>query len=117
MHMHDIAIIAARLLLGVPFIMWGVMKLRGGEAKLVPVLVGMGLPDAKALAYLVGFCELIGGIGVVVGFPLVLVSLPLSVWCLVTGYVGHRHDTNQLLAHVAMAGGFLLLAASAPGVL
>lgn len=108
--MTGAALLIARLLLGVPFIIWGLMKLRGGEAKLVPVLAGLGLPDAKVLAYLVGICELVGGIGVVIGFPLVLVSIPLGIWCLVTGYVGHRKDVNQLLAHVAMAGGFFALA-------
>lgn len=55
------------------------MKLRGGEAKLVPVLTAMGLPDAKGLAYLVGFCELVGGIGVVIGWPLALVSVLLGL--------------------------------------
>ncbi|TXG77947.1 MAG: DoxX family protein [Rhodocyclaceae bacterium] len=92
--MTGIALIIARLMLGIPFIIWGVMKLRGGEAKLVPVLAGLGLPDATALAYLVGLCELVGGIGVVIGFPVVLFSVLLGIWCLVTGYVGHRKDVN-----------------------
>ncbi len=48
--MFDIAILVARLLMGGAFIVWGTMKLRGGEAKLVPVLTAMGLPDAKGLA-------------------------------------------------------------------
>ena len=115
--MHDVFLVLARLLLGVPFILWGLMKLRGGEAKLVPVLAGMGLPDAKLLAYLVGACELIGGVGIVVGYPVPLFGVLLAVWCVITGYVGHRKDLNQLLAHVAMAGGFFALAAAGPGTL
>ena len=39
--MHEEALLVARLFLGVPFMIWGVMKLRGGEAKLVPVLAGL----------------------------------------------------------------------------
>ena len=113
--MGDEASLLARLLLGVPFIVWGTMKLRGGEAKLVPVLSAMGLPDAKLLAYLVGFCELIGGVAVCIGYPVGVVGTLLGLWCLVTGYAAHKADTNQLLAHVAMAGGFFLLAASGPG--
>ena len=66
--MNAIALLVARLFLGVPFIIWGVMKLHWGEAKLVPVLAGMGLPDARALAYLVGVCELVGGIVELPGF-------------------------------------------------
>lgn len=48
--MIDEAMLAARLGLGLPFVVWGAMKLRGGEAKLVPVLAAMGLPDARVLA-------------------------------------------------------------------
>lgn len=68
--MNAIALLVARLFLGVPFIIWGVMKLHGGEAKLVPVLAGMGLPDARVLAYLVGVCELVGGIAVCIGYSM-----------------------------------------------
>lgn len=113
--MHEQALLVARLFLGVPFIIWGTMKLRGGEAKLVPVLVSMGLPDAKVLAYLVGLCELVGGIGVCLGYPARLVSVLLGVWCLITGYAAHKNDINQLLAHVGMAGGFFVLAVVGAG--
>lgn len=30
--MHDEGLLIARLFLGIPFIVWGVLKLRGGEA-------------------------------------------------------------------------------------
>lgn len=93
--MFDIAILVARLLTGGAFIVWGTMKLRGGEAKLVPVLTAMGLPDAKGLAYLVGFCELVGGIGVVIGWPLALVSVLLGLWCVVTAVVAHKSDMHR----------------------
>lgn len=113
--MNDTAMLLARLFLGIPFIIWGIMKLRGGEAKLVPVLVGLGLPDAKQLAYLVGFCEFAGGLAVVIGYPVRTVGVLLGLWCLVTAYAAHRSDINQLLSHVAMAGGFFLLAAVGAG--
>lgn len=115
--MHDEAILIARLLLGIPFIIWGFMKLRGGEAKLEPMLTSLGLPDAKALAYMVGFCEFIGGVGVVLGYPIVTFSVALGLWCLVTGYMSHRNDINQLLSHVAMAGGYFALAAAGSGTI
>ncbi len=115
--MFDIAILAARLLMGGAFIVWGTMKLRGGEAKLVPMLAAMGMPDAKGLAYLVGFCELAGGIGVVIGWPLALVSVLLGLWCVVTALVAHKNDINQMLAHLCMCGGFFALAAAGPGTI
>lgn len=113
--MSDITLLLARLIMGGAFIVWGTMKLRGGEAKLVPLLSAMGMPDAKALAYLVGFCELMGGIAVVIGWPLALVSVLLGLWCVVTALVAHRHDMNQMLAHLTMFGGFLALSAAGPG--
>ena len=115
--MSDEALLIARLFLGVPFIIWGSMKLRGGEAKLVPVFQKMGLPDASALAYLVGFCELAGGVMVVLGYPVRTASLLLGLWTLVTAYVAHRGDINQLLAHCGMAGGFFALTGVGAGTL
>ncbi|WP_386067073.1 DoxX family protein [Tahibacter sp. UC22_41] len=115
--MHDEALLVARLFLGVPFVIWGAMKLRGGEAKLVPVLAGLGLPDAKLLACLVGFCELVGGIGIALGYPVRTCGVLLGLWCLVTGYAAHKNDINQLLAHVAMTGGFFVLAIAGAGTL
>ncbi len=113
--MFDITILLARLLMGGAFIIWGAMKLRGGEVALVPVLKAMHMPDAKGLAYLVGFCEFLGGVGVVLGWPLALFSVLLGLWCVVTALVAHRTDINQLLSHLAMCGGFFALAAAGPG--
>ncbi len=115
--MNDEAMLVARLFLGIPFALWGVMKLRGGDAKLVPVLAKMGLPDAKLLACLVGLCELVGGIAVVIGYPVRTVGVLLGLWCLVTGYAAHKDNLSELLTHVTMAGGFFLLAAVGPGAL
>lgn len=113
--MFNAAVLLARLLMGGAFIVWGTMKLRGGEAKLVPVLSALGLPDAKVLAYLVGACELVGGICVVLGYPLAPVSVLLGLWCIATALAAHRADVNQMLSHLAMCGGFFALAAAGPG--
>ena len=91
------------------------MKLRGGEAKLVPGLKALGLPDATFFAYLVGACELIGGVGVVLGWPVVTFSILLGVWCLITGYDAHRSNPMELLKNVSMAGGFFALAVAWAG--
>ena len=115
--MNDVALLFARLLLGVPFIVWGVMKLRGGDAKLVPVLVRMGMPDAKLLAHLVGLCEFVGGVGVVIGYPARTVGVLLGLWCLVTAFVVQRKNTSELLSHVTMAGGFFMLATAGEATL
>lgn len=113
--MHDEALIVARLFLGVPFIVWGILKLRGGEAKLVPGLRALGLPDAVFFAYLIGLCELVGGVAVVLGYPVCTASVLLGIWCLLTGYDAHRGNVTELLKNVTMAGGFFALAAAGPG--
>lgn len=113
--MEDFALFIARLFLGVPFIIWGFLKLRGGEVKLIPGLRALGLPDPKAFAYLVGLCEFLGGVAVVIGFPAQLASFLLGVWCIITGVDAHRHQPTELLKNIAMAGGYFMLAIAGPG--
>lgn len=115
--MYDEGLFIARLFLGIPFIVWGVLKLRGGEAKLVPGLRALGLPDAVFFAYLIGLCEFVGGAAVVVGYPARAASVLLGFWCLVTGYDAHRSNITELLKNVTMAGGFFSLAAAGAGSL
>lgn len=115
--MTDEALCAARLFLGVPFIAWGAMKLAGGEAKLVPGLAALGLPDATAFAYLIGLCELVGGLAVVIGYPVRTASVLLGLWCLVTGLQAHRSNLTELLKNVTMAGGYFALATAGAGAI
>ncbi|HMS05191.1 MAG TPA: DoxX family protein [Burkholderiaceae bacterium] len=115
--MNAEGLLVARLFLGVPFVIWGIQKLPGGEAHLVPVLQGMGLPGATFLAYMVGLCEFVGGVMVVLGYPARTAGVLLGLWCLVTAYVSHKGNTTQQLSHTSMAGGFFLLAAVGPGSL
>ncbi|MDU4209948.1 MAG: DoxX family protein [Finegoldia magna] len=115
--MNDEALLVARLFLGIPFVVWGGMKLAGGEAKLVPGLTALGLPDATLFAYLVGFCELVGGIAVVIGYPIRTVGVLLGLWCLITGYQAHKGNLTELLKNVTMAGGFFGIAAAGAGSL
>jgi putative oxidoreductase len=113
--MHDEGLLIARLFLGMPFVTWGALKLRGGEAKLVPGLRALGLPDAALFAYLVGLCEFVGGVAVVLGYPARTASVLLGLWCLVTGYDAHRNNITELLKNVTMAGGFFALATAGAG--
>ena len=113
--MIDFGLLAARLFLGVPFMIWGWMKLRGGAAHMVPALKALGLPDAKFLAYMVGLCEFTGGLGITLGYPVTLFGILLGLWCLLTGYQEHRSDETSLLNHIAMAGGYFAIAAAGAG--
>lgn len=113
--MYDEGLLIARLFLGIPFVVWGALKLRGGEAKLVPGLQALGLPHPVLFAYLIGLCEFVGGVAVVLGYPVHTASVLLGLWCLVTGYDAHRGNVSELLKNVTMAGGFFALAAAGPG--
>lgn len=113
--MNDEALLIARLFLGMPFVAWGVMKLRGGEANLVPGLSALGLPDPVVLAYLVGLCEFIGGLALVLGYPVRTAGVLLGLWCLITGYMEHKSNITELLKNATMAGGFFALAAVGAG--
>src|SRR5437868_5076075 len=59
--MNNQALLLARLLLGVPFVIWGALKLSGGAVGLSGGLTQMGLPAPLLLAYLIGLFELVGG--------------------------------------------------------
>ena len=52
-----------RLFLGVPFIIWGIGKLRGGDARIAPLIAKLDLPDPKFMALMVAICETAGGVG------------------------------------------------------
>ncbi len=115
--MYNEGLFVSRLFLGIPFIVWGTSKLRGGEAKLVPGLQALGLPDATFFAYLIGLCELAGGVAIVVGYPVRTASFLLGLWCLATGYDAHRGNMTEILKNATMAGGFFALATVGAGAI
>lgn len=98
-----------RLFLGVPFIIWGIGKLRGGDARIAPLIAKLDLPDPKFMALMVAICETAGGVAVVLGWPLRTTALLLGLWCLLTGYLEHRGNLTEFLKNVTMAGGFFAL--------
>ena len=81
----------------------------------MPGLRALRLPDPSFFAYLIGVCELVGGVAVVMGYPVHTAGVLLGLWCLATGYDAHRGNMTELLKNVTMAGGFFALAATGPG--
>ncbi len=115
--MNSQALLLARLLLGLPFVIWGALKLAGGAVGMSGGLAHLGFPTPLLFAYLIGLCELVGGLAVVLGFPIRLAGILLALWCAATGLLIHGGDATQLGKNLAMAGGFLLLAVSGAGTL
>jgi putative oxidoreductase len=115
--MEDVALLVARLCMGVPFIIWGFGKLRNRGAELIPGLRALGIPDPAAFAFLVGACEFLGGLAVLIGYPLRTASVLLGLWCLLTGYDAHRGNQTELFKNITMAGGYFALAVAGAGAL
>ena len=113
----NLLILIGRVFLSILFIVAGYGKLTGGAEGLSGMLGGMGLPAPLALAYLVGICELVGGIAVLVGFQVRIVGILLALFCLMTGYIAHMGpgQATALMKNIGLAGGFLLLAANGAG--
>jgi len=76
---------------------------------------GILLPGAIAL-------ELLGGLLVVIGWQTRWAALALAAFCVVTALIFHQNLANineklHFLKDLAIAGGFLVLAAGGPGAL
>ena len=103
-----------RILIGGPFVMSGLGKLAAYGAT-VGYIAAMGLP-VPPLAFVVSvLIELGGGLLLLSGYRVRIVSLALAVFCLVTAIIFHHNfaDHNQSInffKNVMMAGGLLQIA-------
>jgi len=110
---------AGRVLMSIIFLLSGFQKLTKFSGTAVYMASqGLPVPDLAALVAIVVEC--IGGLFVLVGFQTRVVGLVLAVWCIATALVAHTNfsDANQMihfLKNLAMAGGFLQLAAFGGG--
>ncbi|WP_075291026.1 DoxX family protein [Pararhizobium arenae] len=114
-------VLVGRILLSILFIFAGFGKITalGGTAG---YFGSIGLPVPMVTAVVVALVELLGGIAILVGFQTRIVSYVLAAFCVATAFIGHFNfaDQMQLISfqkNLAMAGGFLVLAAYGPGSL
>jgi putative oxidoreductase len=113
---NNLLLLAGRILLSVLFVVSGAGKFGAGPT-IAGMLGQMGLPAPLLLAYLMGLSEIVGGIALVVGVQTRLVGILLAAWCVLTGVVVHIGAPIDLMKNLALAGGFLVLAATSPGSL
>jgi putative oxidoreductase len=113
---NNVLLLAGRFFLAVLFVVSGAGKFAMAD-QIGGMLGQMGLPAPVALAYLVGLCEVAGGVALVVGFQTRVVGLLLAGWCILTGIAVHGGQPIDLMKNIGLAGGFLLLAATSPGTL
>ncbi len=114
-------ILVGRILLSIMFIVAGFGKLTaiGGTAG---YFGSLGIPAPTVVAVLVGLLELLGGLAVLVGFRTREAAGALAVFTVAASLLAHMDwsDGMQLMIfqkNLAVAGGFLILAAFGPGAL
>jgi len=121
---RDGALLVARLALSAIFIPSGFSKLQHHEA-FAQSLAERGVPGGLAMAVLAGAVEFFGGLAVAAGFRVRWSALLLLTFTLVATLVSHRfwefadgermRQYVQFMKNVAIAGGFLALAAAGAG--
>ena len=117
--MNASALLAARILLGLLFIMAGIGKL-GDVSGFGAYMASGGIP--AALAWPVVLFEIGAGILLIAGILTRPVALALAAFCVASGLLYHfdpadQMQMTQLLKNLALAGGYIALAMAGPGAL
>ncbi|MBN8939470.1 MAG: DoxX family protein [Rhizobiales bacterium] len=116
--LNNAAKLAARILLAAIFIQAGFGKITG-YAGATAYMASAGVPGI--LLPLVIIVELIGGIMILVGYQARLAALLLAGFTLLAAFLFHLQPGNaaqmgQFMKNLAIAGGFLQLFATGPGL-
>lgn len=115
--LNDTALLVARVLLGLLFIMAGIGKL-GDVAGFAGYMATGGIPAFLAWP-VIGF-EILGGLALILGLQTRYVALALGAFSLASGALYHYVPADQLqmtmfLKNLALTGGYIALAISGAG--
>lgn len=83
------AALPLRLIVGYGFLVHGYAKVMNGPERFAASLHALGVPASQLMAWITIVCELLGGLAVLVGAWIPLVSLPLSAILLVAAITVH----------------------------
>lgn len=122
-----VLLLLSRLFLAALFVPSGLQTLTN-IAGSTGYFAGLGLPMPALVAWGVGLFELTAGLAVLIGLQTRLAAALLAVFCIVAGFLGHYGQggddptlvflhTQMLMKDIAIAGGFLALAAVGAGAL
>jgi putative oxidoreductase len=111
------AILVARILLALIFIVSGLGKL-GDVQGFGAFMATGGIP--AALAWPVVLFEILAGVALILGLQTRIVALALGAFCVASGLIYHFDPADQmqmtsLMKNLGMAGGFVMLAIAGPG--
>jgi putative oxidoreductase len=109
-----------RLLIGLPFMMSGIIKIMGSDAT-IALIQSSTLPLPAPLAYIGAFAVEIGcGLLIMLGYHTRIVAAVFAVFCLATAVFFHADfaDPNQtfhFIKNIIMTGGLLQIVANGAG--
>lgn len=83
------AALPLRFIVGYGFIAHGYAKVMNGPDRFAASLHALGVPASHSMAWVTIICELVGGVAVLVGAWIPLVSVPLSAILLVAAITVH----------------------------
>ena len=115
----NLQLLIARILLSIIFIMAGFGKLTS-VAGTGGYMASMGIPMPSLTVWLVIALELLGGLAILFGFFTRYAAWALAAFCVASGYLAHFQPEDQMqmtsfMKNLALAGGFLALAAAGAG--
>ena len=115
--LHDTALLVARILLGLIFVMAGIGK-TGDVAGFAGYMASGGIP--AILAWPVILFEILGGLALILGVQTRWAALALGAFSLVAGALYHYVPADQMqmtafLKNLAMTGGYIALAITGAG--
>lgn len=120
--MSSTMLTVGRILLASLFLIAGGLKMMGIKGT-AGYIASKGLPQAELLTYAAIVFEIGGALLLIINRFTVLVALAFAAFCIFSGIVFHdfwtvadpmqwRNQLNHFLKNVALAGGFLALAAA-----
>jgi putative oxidoreductase len=117
--LNPILALVGRVLLAIMFVVAGYGKI-GGYADIQGYMDSMGVPGM--LLTLVIILELGGGLAIIAGWQTRIVAILLAGFCILAAFIFHldfadRMQSIMFMKNLAVAGGFLALAAYGPGAL
>jgi putative oxidoreductase len=122
--MKRLATLLGRILISVPFLVFGVMKLENFHAS-AGQLAALKIPMATAAAAIAIIIELLGGVCVVLGFKARFWGWVLFLYLIPVTFLAHNfwaysgaarmENEGNFLKNLAIMGSLLLLAAFGPG--
>ncbi|MDF1606789.1 DoxX family protein [Hoeflea sp. YIM 152468] len=116
---NSIQLLVARILMSLIFIPAGFSKLTSA-AGTAGYMASLGVPLPSISVWLVIAVELLGGLAILIGFKTRYAAWALAAFCVASGVLAHYVPGDQaqmtnLMKNLAMAGGFLALAAAGAG--